>query len=930
MRHPTILWYGCDHLTLTQLKCPLDVLNMEHTFDEITLACSGDSCCLCTLPAIPNIQELKNNWLSASKVAKFFKVEADDKNMEDLITLFFEMGHHVQCEEYAALRLDGATASRSPPASESGTPIPEPAIEPTQVPSPRSPVAKQSKRGRPVSRNKQPQNTKRNKASTSKQSKTTTTVQSQTQSQIAQKPPTSQPTPAIQPKPMATAPAPAPAPAPTQTYAQAQRSVPSQPIPAYHPVPTPQSFPRQSFPTPVSPPLLEAEEDALLAETFLQWKHELDLVGGEFAKVDFEQIAAYIELEERSGIKNGNQDPSQGLTGAGAAFDAELQQVSQPPIAQPNAQAQGGHVQNPAQARVAFDTAVQQQQPRPIQRQAQNFQTRPAIDATFQQERISPVHHDARQAQRPANPNVHAHPQQIATPVHHATQKFPNANTNAPLPLQKALIRHTADSSVHAHPVQPTTQRPVNVNVHAQVPLQGAPIQHPIQKPVNVNVHSQRPRQPNTPIQHNVQSVPPHRDLPQILPQQNDPQQNAPQQKAPPQAVPPQAVPQQDVPPQSAPQQKAPIQHAVPQQTHNAPVRPEQTPYDGTNWGDKGVYLPDENVYFAGDKPHSPNPNAQPCTPLPELDTTFALSESDSLALQERFNEQASFLEFTNIDELCDESGDAIMLDVSASSEQHTAAVQGSQGQNVHQPIDPLLSSQYGNQAVYDRVQTSGSGRSTPSHMNMNMSTEQPVVQEFVQQPPRIVFYQNDPNAVTQPSSEEVHQIAAATKPKRKGRGRPRKAKTASVTIVDNGNSTTNPNGNAITQGAAPTNTASTTGPSTTTTATTTNDPTRGISKATAATARVTKQSTTTIPPSASTTATKTPRSRSNSNTKTNATTTTNGRGRGRSTKKKDNEPKGTLVTIERPPADDTADPTEEYIQRYSNPVAMLAPCSSS
>lgn len=609
----------------------------------------------------------------------------------------------------------------------------------------------------------------------------------------------------------------------------------------------------------------------------------MDLAGGEFARVDFEQIAAYIELEERSGIKNGNQDPSQGLTGAGAVFDAELQQVSKPPIAQPNVQAEGGHNQNPAQACVAFDTTAQQQR---------------------------------------------------MGPVHHATQEFPNANTSAPPPLQKALIRHTANPSVHAHPVQPTTQTPVNVNGPAQVPLQGAPTQHPsghdhpqhpTQKPVNVNIHSQRPQQPNTPIQHNVQSVPLHRALPQILPQQNVPQQDVPQQKAP-----PQAVPQQNVPPQSAPQQKAPIQHAVPQQTHNAPVRPEQTPYDGTNWGDKGVYLPDENVYFAGDKPHSPNSNTQPYTPLPELDTTFALSESDSLALQERFEEQASFLEFTNIDELCDESGDAMMLDVSASSEQHTAAVQGSQGQNVHQPIDPLLSSQYGNQAVYDRVQTSGSGRSTPSHMNMNMNTEQPLLQEFVQQPPQIVFYRNDPNPVTQPSSEEVHQIAAATKPKRKGRGRPRKAQTASVTIVDNGNSTTNPNRNAITQDAAPTNTASSTGPSATTTATTTKDPTRGISKATAATARVTKQSTTTTPPSASTTVTRTPRSRSNSNIKTNATTITTGRGRGRSTKKKDNEPKGTLVTIERPPADDTADPTEDYIQKYSNPVAMLTPCSSN
>lgn len=142
MCHPVILWYGCDHLTLTQLKCPLDVLNMEHISDELILACSGNACCLCALPMIPNIQELKSNWLSSSKVAKFFNVETDDRNIEKFIILFFEMGHHVQCEEHAALRLDVATTSRSPPASESGTPAPEPAVEPTQVPSPRSPVAK--------------------------------------------------------------------------------------------------------------------------------------------------------------------------------------------------------------------------------------------------------------------------------------------------------------------------------------------------------------------------------------------------------------------------------------------------------------------------------------------------------------------------------------------------------------------------------------------------------------------------------------------------------------------------------------------------------------------------------------------------------------------------------------------------------------------
>lgn len=674
-----------------------------------------------------------------------------------------------------------------------------------------------------------------------------------------------------------------------------------QPTPTFQPVLTPQNFSQQPFPTPISPPLLKTKEDALLAETFLQWKHELDLSGGDFTDVDFEDIQAYIELEEKSGTKHENQGPIQGLTGAGAVFDAELQQVSQPPTVHHSVKAQGDRIENRAHAGAALDTTVQQQQSRPIQRQAQNIQTCSDVDATFQQHRMSPVHYDAHlQTPRPVKLNFHAQqPQQNSTPLHHTTQELPNMNVNVQLPLQRAPVQNAAGSSVHTHPVQHTAQRPVNVDTQVQLSLQAAPIQHPsndahpqhpIQKPACVDGHAQRSQQPNAPTQHSVQSVPHQRAPPQPVPQQN----------------------------------------TAPQQLHNTTAHPEQatTPYDGTNWGDKGVYLPDKNVYFAGDKPHSPKLDA---LPLPELGTNFPRSESDSLVLKGHFDEQASFLEFTNIDELCNESGDAMMLDVAASSEHYIATVQGSHGQNRHQPADPLLLNQYGSQVAYDRVQTSDSGRSTPSHMNMNMDTQQPaVVHQFVQQPAQIVFHRNDTNSRTRLSSEEMHQIATVPKPKRKGRGRPRKAQMASVKIVDNGNSngTTSPSNENVS--TASTTSATDMPTASTSTTTIANDPTRGISKATAATSRITKQSTTT-PPCPSTTTTKA-RSRSNSNTRTNTATAsaTKIKGRGRSTKKnEDNEPKGTLVTIERPPADNTADPTEEYIQRYSNPVAMLSPCSN-
>lgn len=62
-------------------------------------------------------------------------MQADDKNMENLVTLFFEMGEHLQLKEYASLRLDGAASTRSPPVSGTNTPAP---VEPKQIPSPSS------------------------------------------------------------------------------------------------------------------------------------------------------------------------------------------------------------------------------------------------------------------------------------------------------------------------------------------------------------------------------------------------------------------------------------------------------------------------------------------------------------------------------------------------------------------------------------------------------------------------------------------------------------------------------------------------------------------------------------------------------------------------------------------------------------------------
>lgn len=533
-------------------------------------------------------------------------------------------------------------------------------------------------------------------------------------------------------------------------------------------IPTPQSIP-QSVPSPTPTSQFETEKDFLLAMSLLQYKHELNLSGGDFTDVDFEAIKAFIEMEEKALHGDGSQGQGQVLTGVGAAFDAQMQQASQAPVQ--------------TRTRVPVNANARSQQMSPIQRDAQDAQIRTGVDATAQRQRMNPA-----RVQSQADPNVLSQRQQQSTTPQHTTP------------------------------------------------------QH-IQNPANVDVQ---------------------------------------------------------------PQQQTPIQH-VPQ-SHDVSVQPEQsTPYDGTNWGEQGVYLPSDNVYFAGEKARVDDTHAQPSIPLPELNASLPANSSTN-TLQDSFDEQASFSVFTNIDELCDESGDTSMTDVSSDLSSATA---GSQGQNAHQSIDQYGSSHalYDPAHKYSHIQVDGYGRSTP-HSN----TQQPVPQQPLQSPHMNVFKQHhNPNAVTQLSPEEIHQIAAATKSKNKGRGRPRKATTASVTIIDNASESLNTD--------TPTNTTST---NTTNTTTTTKDPTCGISKTSASTSRVTKPSTTTSPSASTTRNPPRPRSRSNSND----TTTIKGKGGPRNPtknkKEETNERKGTLVTIEQPPVETDTIPTEEYIQKYSNPVTMF------
>lgn len=74
----------------------------------------------------------------------------------------------------------------------------------------------------------------------------------------------------------------------------------------------------------------------------------------------------------------------------------------------------------------------------------------------------------------------------------------------------------------------------------------------------------------------------------------------------------------------------------------------EPTPYDGTNWGQEGVYLPRENYYFAGEKSSSVL-NAQ----IP-----FSLSGPGGHPVRLHVEMEQSFLELTNIDECCDSRKD--------------------------------------------------------------------------------------------------------------------------------------------------------------------------------------------------------------------------------------------------------------------------------
>ena len=82
-----------------------------------------------------------------------------------------------------------------------------------------------------------------------------------------------------------------------------------------------------------------------------------------------------------------------------------------------------------------------------------------------------------------------------------------------------------------------------------------------------------------------------------------------------------------------------PMQHGLPLslQQQQQQQQPRGTPYDGTNWGQEGVYLPSENYYFVGDKTQGPFAKDQMPLSLP-------LSAMDPL------NEQQSFSTYTTLD----------------------------------------------------------------------------------------------------------------------------------------------------------------------------------------------------------------------------------------------------------------------------------------
>lgn len=167
----------------------------------------------------------------------------------------------------------------------------------------------------------------------------------------------------------------------------------------------------------------------------------------------------------------------------------------------------------------------------------------------------------------------------------------------------------------------------------------------------------------------------------------------------------------------------------------------EPTPYDGTNWGQEGVYLPRENYYFAGEKSSSVV-NAQMPSSLLGLDGHPARLHAEM---------ERSFLELTNIDACCD----------------------GREKSNAQQSLFSLNQS-FSEAPVANHMRQQGNV-SAGHNANANIKHSLP--------------QQQNESPIAQLSPKEIHQFAApSTKNKNKNsksKPKPKTSPTPTVTIID-------------------------------------------------------------------------------------------------------------------------------------------------
>lgn len=180
-------------------------------------------------------------------------------------------------------------------------------------------------------------------------------------------------------------------------------------------------------------------------------------------------------------------------------------------------------------------------------------------------------------------------------------------------------------------------------------------------------------------------------------------------------------------------------------QTQQSTQSQKGVPYDGTNWGQEGVYLPRENYYVAGTKSPVVDPQMN-MPPLPAVDPTAPLPGFTT----NQFDNNVTFSPYGNLENFLP---------------------------NIQQPVTPMYPTNAAPPAI-----NHAQAKSSPPHVAASLSQQAAA-------PFQIQGQIRDPVAnITPGDLQQIADVTAAKSRAGKPKPKPRSATTPTITIIDDYN----------------------------------------------------------------------------------------------------------------------------------------------